>query len=108
MDIEERIRDMGMEKAYNWLLDEEVDERTYEAVRFGVNLKFDINEYLEGWIVPKPKSRLVVIAGKLYKSKDFFTEIENRKRMAKAFLLQEYSEKNPVKVRGNGRRISNG
>ena len=50
------LKQLDFEKAWNMFKTEvSMQDTDYTRVRFGIRVKFDINEYLQGFINMKPK-----------------------------------------------------
>lgn len=81
---------------------EEFDEESYKKARFGIRIKFDINEYTNKWIRVKTKKGIVLIRGKVYRSEDFWTEIEEREYLIKRWIIENIEDEEMAKsYRGN-------
>lgn len=70
-------------------LDPELEEteKRYAQVRFGISLSFDMYDYINDVIVVKGKIGKVIHRGHVWKSEDFWTELEQRTRLAKQYLM---------------------
>lgn len=66
-----------------------------------MKIKFDINDYLKGRIITKPKVGKALIRGKTCKLEDFETELEEREKVIKDWLVENYQEEDIAKPRGN-------
>lgn len=68
----------------------------YDNIRFGLNIKFEIDDYLKNRFREKPKSGTIVIWKDEYNISDFRTEIDNRERMIRSALLDYYAQENDI------------
>lgn len=72
------------------------EKKTYNKVRYGLNIQFDINDYIKGRINIKRKRGLAIIQGKAYNIISFETELENREKQMKEWLISEWLEEEIV------------
>ena len=83
------FRSLGLEEAWNYFKSEaNMNEEAYRKARFGVDIMFDINEYLLGYIRIKGKTGQVIHRATSYNTEDFFTELEMRERIIKEWLIE--------------------
>lgn len=61
----------------------------YRKARFGININFDINDALIGNIKIKAKSQEAIINRWKYNLEDYNTELENRERIIKEYLIEQ-------------------
>lgn len=95
------IMTLGLEDAWEMFvtLNEELDY-IYEKARWGIKIKFDIYDYLNGAIQEKIKTGKVHIKGIAYESSDYYSELEIRKKLIKRWLLENYQEEEIWTMRG--------
>ena len=74
------IMTLGLYEAWNIFKIMCEDARIYKLIRFGIDIKFDINDYLKGRIKIKPKSAKAMIRGRTIELEDFETELEEREK----------------------------
>lgn len=66
-------------------------EEVYSKARYGVNIRFDLYDYLNNIMVIKGKTGKIIVRGKnnrmnLYDISDFWTELEQRTIIMKKWL----------------------
>lgn len=92
---------MNFEESWNYFKTEiNMTDTEYKKARFGINIRFDLNDYLKGRINIKSKSGKALIKGKSHDLEEFETEIEKRERLIKKWLLENCQEKEVAKPRG--------
>lgn len=99
---ETEIRSMTIEEAFEVFTseDEELQEKdVYLQARFGTELQFDLYSWIKQLYSIKEKTGKITIEGKTYKMRDFWTEIENRNRILKKWLLENFVKEELVKPR---------
>lgn len=79
------------------MTDHDID---YRKVRFGVNLHFDINDYLKGRIRIKGKQGIALVNGGSCNLATFESELEEREKIIKQWLIANCTEEDLVKPRG--------
>lgn len=80
-------------KAYTVLkLDEPELTKDYNKVRFGIKLRFDINNILTENYYIKGKAGTIWVEGNKYPLKDFYTEMEEREALIKKAILDSLEE----------------
>lgn len=95
------IRTLDLREAWNFFKTEiAMEDETYRKARFGIKVKFDINDYLKGRIPVKAKTGKALVRGQAHKLEDFETELEVRERIIKDWLLQNFGEEELVSPRG--------
>lgn len=95
------IRTLSLEEAWQTFKTEiQMDEAEYRLARFGCDIRFDINDYLKGRIAIKGKVGKAFIRGCAYMLEDFETELENRERVIKEWLLDNFGDKEIATPRG--------
>lgn len=95
------IRSMEFTEAWNMLKTEiSMNEATYKKVRFGITIKFDINDYIKGRITIKSKTGKAFIRGEAYELDEFETELEHREREMKNWLLENMTQEEIATPRG--------
>ena len=94
------ILTLGLAEAWNMYKIMADHNQEYRKARFGVNIKFDINDYLKGRILTKPKTGKALIRGKTCKLEDFETELEEREKIIKDWLVENYTEEDIATARG--------
>lgn len=97
---------LGLEECWNIFksegdLQETEYKQLYHLIRHGIGIKFDINIYLNGHIIIKPKTGKVFIRGHIYSSESLYTELEKRERLIKGWLIENLT--NPGIVSKGGR-----
>lgn len=101
MTNDTEIRTMALEQAWNTMKTEiEMTEREYKQARFGINIIFDINDYLKGRITIKAKTGKAFIRGKAHRLEEFETELEQRERIIKGWLLDNFGDEEVATPRG--------
>lgn len=95
------ILTLGLPEAWNMYKIMADHDEEYRKARFGVKIKFDINDYLKGRIMTKPKTGKALIRGKTCQLEDFETELEKREKIIKEWLVENYTEEELVKPRGS-------
>lgn len=90
--IEYRTRDDPEDKEILKKLNEE-----YKKIRDGYIIKFDINTYLTENFIEKPSQGKIIIENKIYKLKDFFTEIEERRANMQHYILETMRDDDSLK-----------
>lgn len=84
-DIE--IAQLTLEEAWGVYKTEcELGSKEYHKIRFGINLKFDINDHFRNIFPRKTKTGLIMIKGQWYATEDYYTELELRERVLKDWL----------------------
>jgi hypothetical protein len=79
----------------------DMSDSLYNEVRFGYSIKFDIYDYLNGFITIRGKAGQVTTRnGKTYELSNFNTEIEKRERKIKEYLLEVMTDEDFAKPRG--------
>ena len=71
-------------------------EETYEQVRFGKNIRFDIYDYINEMVKVKDKSGLIIYRGKTINLTKFWTELEERNIIAKKWLKTNTTEESNI------------
>jgi len=95
------IRTLSLEEAWNTFKTEiGMTEKEYRQARFGVSIRFDINDYLKGRIAIKSKTGKAFIKGSSYNLEEFETELEKRERVIKEWLLENFGDKEVATPRG--------
>lgn len=64
----------------------EMETEEYRDVRFGVDIKFDINDYLLGNMKIVAKTGIIYYKGRNFNTESFYTELEKRERIMKRWL----------------------
>lgn len=67
-------------------------DEIYQEIRFGIDLKFDLYDYINEMIQTKSKSGRVIYRGKTIDLTKFWTEIETRNIKAKKWLKENTTE----------------
>ena len=92
--MEERIREMGIKEAYNFLVSEEdVPKNIMKRARYGWLMpSVDIWDYLRenSGITLRKKTGKARYRGKTYTMGDIYTDMEKRLRLIKKYLLETY------------------
>lgn len=91
-DMEERIRIMSLKEAYNFMTSEDgVPDELYKKVRYGnMGLKIDIYDYINGFITMKAKTGIVIYRAHRLKMEDIHSDMEERLKLIKQYLLDKY------------------
>lgn len=96
------LRTLDFNEAWNTFKTEaEMNTDEYRKARFGIRIKFDINDYLKGRLVIKAKKRNVYIKGCVYDLEEFETELEMRERKIKKWLIENLGDDDIVKPRSD-------
>lgn len=92
MNEERDIRVLTLEEAWRiFLIEREIDQKgksTYEKVRYGVLILFDIYDYFNDILVIKGKVGEVIYRTKKFGLKDLWTELERREEIIKQYLIE--------------------
>lgn len=94
------ILTLGLPEAWNMYKIMADHDQSYREARFGIRIKFDINDYLKGRILTKPKTGKALIRGHTCKLEDFETELEAREKIIKEWLVENYTEEDLISPRG--------
>lgn len=96
----EEIRTWDIEKLWNFIsIEQKIDRKTYELVRFGNGVKMDINDFIRNAYIIKNKSGKVFYRGKVYWLEDLYTDIESRRREAFRWIEKNFPERRVVGAR---------
>lgn len=95
------ILTLGLPEAWNMYKIMSDRDEDYRKARFGIDIKFDINDYLKGRILTKPKTGKALIRGKTCSLEEFETELEEREKVIKSWLLENYTEDELIAPRGD-------
>lgn len=74
-------------------------EEEYYKVRFGINVSFDINEFIHGELRNKRKRGVYKIGRTNVSAEDFWTELEERTTLIKKCLLELIPDKKITRSR---------
>jgi hypothetical protein len=96
MNNDMEILTLGLTEAWSMFKIMNNGDESYRKVRFGITIKFDINDYIKGRIMTKPKIGKALIRGKTYKLEEFETELESRERVIKQWLMVNYKEEDSM------------
>lgn len=99
MNADLDILTLGLPEAWNMYKIMTEHDEEYRKARFGIKIKFDINDYLKGRILIKPKTGKALVRGKTFILEDFETELEEREKVVKDWLLENYTEEELIKPR---------
>lgn len=97
------IKTLSLEEAYELFIsevDKYRDSKIYGQIRFGIKIRFDIYDYLNGNIRVKHKSGKAIIKGRVYDMEDIYGEIEERNKEMKEWLVENIVEETFAKARG--------
>lgn len=104
---EDEINQMDVKEAFYTLQsmmceeeDEEIEEKlqdTYNKARFGIAIKFDLYDHLNGMICVKNKSGLAIYRTRTIPLTDYHTEIERRTITMKKWLKNNMLSNNGIK-----------
>lgn len=101
MSNEDEIRTMNLEETWNMFKTMiEMNTKDYVTARFGKRIRFDINDYIKGKITEKRKVGKTIIKGKVYSSEEFETELEERERTMKNYIIKETKTQEVATPRG--------
>lgn len=101
MNEELDIKTLDIKECWNLFKTEsEMTDTIYREVRFGIQIAFDINDYLNGYINIKPKTGKCLIRGKSYPSETLHSELELRERAMKEYLVQVLVPQQTLTPRG--------
>ena len=99
MKIEELIS-LGAQEAYDlFAMDSSGSEKEYIEARYGKRIHFDYYDYLNGSIYQNPKTGKIRYMEKEYNLSDFYTEIEERKRIINKELEKRYCQDDIMSAR---------
>lgn len=95
------VRGMELNELYKVLRSMREDIGNYESLlvkaRFGINIRFDIHDWIRGiGIRPKEKTGIVIINGKPYQRSDIYTEIEAREDIMKEAIIEAMEQEEIV------------
>lgn len=91
---------LGLPEAWNMFKLLTLHDMDYRMARFGVDIKFDINDYLKGRIITKPKSGSALLRGRSVNLESFETELEKREKIIKEFLIENMKDEDLFTPRG--------
>lgn len=74
-------------------------KETYTFARHGINIHFDIYDYLEDNMIIKPKSGTVIYKGKTFTTTNLYTELENRKILLKKWINKYVEDDEPLEAK---------
>ena len=95
------LKTLPPDEAWN-LFATEIDnqEEEYNTARFGIKIPFDIYYYLQNQITIKPKRGIAIIRGRTYLLEDLYTEIEERNKVIKEWLVENLTGDDIITPRG--------
>lgn len=79
--------------------DRNINQKELEKIRFGIKLEFDVNACFTGHITDKFKGGIVIVGTRAFKTRDYFSEMEERESLAKYLLLKTTQEKDLLQSR---------
>ena len=95
MNVQEEvdIKALGLIDTYNYFVleieeDDAESKKVYQKARFGINIKFDIYYYVNGVIIEKHKAGYAIVMNKKVPLEDFWTELEQRNKIMKEYLVE--------------------
>lgn len=99
----EHIKTLDIKELYP-LFSYEIRERgdkqqTYNKVRYGIYLHFDIHEWIEGTALVKAKTGRAIIKGRNYDMRDVRSELEARAYVMKKWLIENLEDEKLVNIR---------
>ena len=104
------ILKLDLHDAWNWFItlcdDKGCDE--YRQARFGVNtnIPFDIYDYFNGTVLIKSKRGKVYIRKHECSLTDFYTELEDREKIIKTWILDNTEEEDIYSTGGNSNGVN--
>ena len=99
MDKGLEILTLGIKEAWNVYKIKIDNDEDYRKVRFGIKIKFDLNDYLKNRIVMKSKIGKVIVRGNTHNLTDFDTELEEREKIMKVWLENEMGDDDIISPR---------
>ena len=95
------LRSMDFNESWNTFKTEVQDStKEYRLARFGININFDINDYLKGRVLIKSKTGKAFVRGRAFDLEDFETELEKRERIIKEWLITNFCDVEVATPRG--------
>ena len=93
-DIIVKIMEMDLVQAYNWITTmTDAPKGVLKTARWGkLRPKIDIHDYIHGNLRTKWKKGKILYKGKAYNSEDFWTDMEDRQRIIKEWLIGYYDD----------------
>ena len=87
-EINMEIITMSLKEAWELfkIIRNEDDTDTYKKIRYGIDELFDINDYLKGRMIIKPKSGVALLRGKPMSLGTIDTELEKREKLMKQYI----------------------
>lgn len=103
--VETDVRTLNVKEAFltltQYMAEEEGTfndiEDVYHKARFGINLKFDIYDYINEMINIKSKTGKIIYRGRTLDISDFWTELETRNILIKKWLIENTEEEGVIK-----------
>lgn len=71
-------------------------EETYNKARFGIQLKFDIYDYINEMVKMKEKTGKILYRGRTINISDFWTELEKRNILIKKWLIENTEDQGVI------------
>lgn len=68
------------------------DMELYWKIRTGIELKFDIHDVYDGYVVVKPKTNVVIVAGQSFRLSEYRTELNKRDAIMIQYFLENLAE----------------
>lgn len=65
-----------------------ITKEEYESVKYGINIKFDLNDYIFENFTIKKKQRIVIIAGQICQLEAFWEELEEREDIMRKIIYE--------------------
>lgn len=89
----DNIRTWDIEKIWNFISAEsDIKQSIYDKLRYGIVLKIDIYDYINGSFTVKGKSGVAICKGKTFRLQDMYTEIEERRRLGIQWIEENYPD----------------
>lgn len=94
---EQAVYEMNEQQAYDtytvMCLENPEMKKSYNQIRFGIDLKFDIYKHLRGQVSESEKNNIVRVKGVgEFSMEEYYTEIENRLALMKSEILNNIGD----------------
>lgn len=96
----EEIKTWDIEKLWNFIsVEPKLDRKVYQLVRYGNGVTIDVHDYILNNYTINNKRGIIRYRGKIYCLEDLYTDIENRRRTAFAWIEKNFPDKRVVMPR---------
>lgn len=96
----EEIKTWDIEKLWNFIsVEQSLDRKVYNIVRFGHTIKMDINDYIRNAYLEKTKAGKIVYGSKTFNREDLYTDIERRRKEAFRWIEKNFPDKSVIGAR---------